>query len=187
MSTPEGDRFIVTLWSPAPPCWTMYLESSRGAGVTPILQVPDTQSAKLRPSTIRVDGVAILKESKRMTKGTMEDVDESHTLPRHCQTKPSFSEPPSRIWPLTGSHDWGLDIGHVDSVLNSMPAIPALTIPSMGLSRMGPEGWGSNFHNWQCEPAAKGSPVLRWSKCVGGRLLWRVVAACVCRGTLGSV
>lgn len=53
-------------------------------------QVPDTRAANLRPSTIRADWVAILKESERMTKGTVEDVDESHTLARHCRGKPSF-------------------------------------------------------------------------------------------------
>lgn len=34
----------------------------------------DTSTAKTRASTIRTDGVTILKESERMTKGTAEDV-----------------------------------------------------------------------------------------------------------------
>lgn len=80
-----------------------------------------------------------------MTKGTMEDVDESHTLPRHCQTKPSFSEPPSRIWPLTGSPSLGAGYRACGFGVEFDACYTGLTIPSMGGVENGARGVGFQF------------------------------------------
>lgn len=145
LSTPEGDLFMVTLWSLTPPSWTLYLDSSRHRHGSHFAG-SDTRSAKLRASTIRVDGVAILKERERMTKGTMEDVGESHTLPRHCQRKPSFQ---SRLAGSGRCQEPSLGAGHraCGFGVEFDACYTGFTIPLMGVQN-GARGWGSNFRNW---------------------------------------